>query len=216
MAAPARPLSLPLGLKGPLLDGFETVLTHDALAFVALGRLSALRTDIAVLKAHGEDVERDVKLDLAASRRDQQEAAQHLRSELGERLTQLVAATQQQFRDFDERLGRFAQLTQDQLRHHSELNESAGRTTAERLDRLRVTSEERLEAVRATVEQRLDVLLLHCPAAVELPAQSEHVLRRDATRRFDLGYQVPKLRGHHLAHLPERSGYSLASPPLTV
>jgi DNA recombination protein RmuC len=134
------------------------LVTLVALGVAALGRLSGLRTGIAVLKAHGEDLERDVKLDLAASRRDHLDAAQHLRSDVGERLGQLVNATQQQFRDFDERLARFAQLTQDQLRHQSELNESSGRTTAERLDRLRMASEERLEAVRATVEQRLDAL----------------------------------------------------------
>jgi DNA recombination protein RmuC len=99
------------------------------LAVAALAKLAALRTDLAVLKAQGEDLERDMKVDLAAGRREHGEAARELRGEVGQRLGEVVVSTQQQFRSFDERL-----------------------------DRLRASSEERLEAVRTTVEQRLDVL----------------------------------------------------------
>jgi DNA recombination protein RmuC len=120
------------------------------LVAIALGRLRALAsasqqagglaTDLAVLKAQGQDLERDVKLDLASLRSDQTEAAKSLRGEVGERLNQFTGTTHQQLAA--------ATLTQsEQLR-----------AFAERLAQLTHTSEQRLEVIRATLEQRLDTL----------------------------------------------------------
>jgi DNA recombination protein RmuC len=134
------------------------------LVLVALGRLrsltssaeqaGALATDLAVLKAQGQDFERN----LTALRNDHSEAAKSLRSEVGDRLHQFTDSTQLQFRDFDARLGRFTQLTQDQLKQTADANAVMGRTTADRLDQLREANDQRLESVRRTLEQRLDVL----------------------------------------------------------
>lgn len=108
---------------------------------------TTVATELAVVKSLASDLERGIKLELAESRRDHAEAAQALRGEVGERLSQLTGATQQQFRDFDERVARFAQVTYDQLSRQSEASAAMDRTTADRL-----------EAVRRTLEQRLDVL----------------------------------------------------------
>lgn len=138
------------------------------LLIAALGRLralasstqslGALATDVAILKAQGQDLERDLKLDLAALRSDGNASAQSLRGELGGQLHRFTESTQQQFRDLDTRIGRFTQLTQDQLTHAAEGNVAMGRTTADRLDQLRLANDQRLEAVRLTLERRLDLL----------------------------------------------------------
>jgi DNA recombination protein RmuC len=117
---------------------------------VALGRLralvsaaqqaGALATDLAVLKAQGQDLERDVKLDLASLRSDQTEAAKSLRGEVGDRLNHFTGTTHQQ-------LTAATGAQSEQLR-----------AFAERLAQLTQSSEQRLEAIRATLEQRLDTL----------------------------------------------------------
>ena len=121
-----------------------------ALVAVVLGRLralvssaqqsGALATDLAVLKAQGQDLERDVKLDLASLRTDQAEAAKSLRGEVGERLNQFTGTTHQQ-------------LAAATVGQHEQL-----RAFGERLAQLTQSSEQRLEAIRATLEQRLDAL----------------------------------------------------------
>jgi DNA recombination protein RmuC len=132
------------------LAGAALLVILVVLVAVALGRLrvlalsaqqaSALATDLAVLKAQGQDLERDLKLDLASTRRDHAETAQSLRSEVGERLNQFTGTTQQQL----------AGATMAQNEHL--------RAFAERLAQLTQSSEQRLEAIRATLEQRLDTL----------------------------------------------------------
>src|SRR5512139_2150025 len=120
--------------------------------------LEALRTEIAVLKAQGQDLERDLKQDLAENRREHLEVAKGLRGEVGERIGQFTGATAGQLQDFGTRLADFTRLTQEQLRALDESQKQGARTTVAELGRLREASEARLEAVRQTLEQRLDAL----------------------------------------------------------
>ena len=71
-------------------------------------RVDELRRDLAVVRAQGEDLERDLKQDmqgaraelrqdLAIARTEQGQAAQTLRGEVGDRLAQFTTTTQQQF-----------------------------------------------------------------------------------------------------------------------
>jgi DNA recombination protein RmuC len=120
--------------------------------------LEALRTELAVLKAQGQDLERDLKLDLAENRREHLEVAKGLRGEVGERIGQFTGATAGQLQEFGTRLTEFTRLTQEQLRNADEAQKQGARTTVAELDRLREASEARLESVRQTIEQRLDAL----------------------------------------------------------
>src|SRR5512143_3872567 len=83
-------------------------------------------THFEMLKAQGIDVERDLKQDLAIARNEHANAAQTLRIEVGERLTQFTQLTQQQFhahtsvqaeqmKAFGERLAQLQQAVQAQL-----------------------------------------------------------------------------------------------------
>lgn len=133
---------------------------------VALGRLRALGdstraagaivTELAVLKAQGQDTERDLKSTLASLRGEQSEASRSLRGEVAQGLHRFTDATQGELREFDARLSRFTQLTHDQLKQ-----------ATDRLDLLRQDNDRRLEAVRSTLEQRLDVLRTENTAQLE-------------------------------------------------
>src|SRR5512145_22268 len=118
--------------------------------------LDALRTEVAVLKAQGQDLERDLKQDLAENRRENLEVAKGLRTEVGERIGQFTGTTSGQLQDFGIRLADFTRLTQEQLHNAGEAQQQGARTTVAELGKLRETSETRLEAVRQTLEQRLD------------------------------------------------------------
>ncbi|MEO5702269.1 MAG: DNA recombination protein RmuC [Casimicrobiaceae bacterium] len=60
--------------------------------------LRDLATRLELLKGQGIDLERDLRQDLAIQRNEQANAAQMLRTDVGERLTQLTHATQEQLR----------------------------------------------------------------------------------------------------------------------
>jgi DNA recombination protein RmuC len=134
--------------------------------WIALGRLRAIASatrsagdqaatfvrDLAIMASRLEHAERDLKLALADARRDQDEGAQALRREVGERLVQFTGTTQQQLRDFAEGLG--------QLRSTSEQRLAAVRETVEqRLDLLRSDNAQKLEQMRATVDEKLQSTL---------------------------------------------------------
>jgi len=141
-------LAIALGRLGAIANGrAETVAALDA-----------LRTEVAVLKAQGQDLERDLKQDLGENRREHLEVAKGLRTEVGERIGQFTGTTSGQLQDFGIRLADFTRLTQEQLRNADEAQKLGARTTVVELGRLREASETRLEAVRQTLEQRLDLL----------------------------------------------------------
>src|SRR5687768_17212821 len=128
------------------------------LAGVALARLRSLAasvhqagtlaTDIAVLRAQGQDFERDLRQDLALTRNDHAAVAQSLRSEIGERLSQFTGTTQQQ-------LGTATSSQQEQLRGFAERLEVFRTTLEQRLDTLRNENARKLEEMRATVDEKL-------------------------------------------------------------
>jgi len=124
------------------------------LSAVALFRLSAiaqargaatreaedLRIKLAVLAEKIGDFERDLKLDLARVRGEQDNAAATARTELSATLAQHGQTTQQQ-------LTGMAGTQNERLQQFSD-----------RLTQLTTTNEQRLEAVRVAIEQRLDLL----------------------------------------------------------
>ena len=132
------------------------------LAGVALARLRSLAasvhqagtlaTDIAVLRAQGQDFERDLRQDLALTRNDHAAVAQSLRSEIGERLSQFTGTTQQQ-------LGTATSSQQEQLRGFAERLEVLRATLEQRLDTLRNENARKLEEMRATVDEKLQQTL---------------------------------------------------------
>src|SRR5688572_13105593 len=130
------------------------------LVIVALARLRAIATsqatfvtaDLAVLKAQGQDLERDLKLDLASTRRDHADAAQRLRGEVGERLSQFTGTTQQQ-------LAGATSSQNEQLRAFSERLEAIRTTLEQRLDTLRNDNARKLDEMRATVDEKLQQTL---------------------------------------------------------
>jgi len=152
-------------------------------------RVEALGRDLAVVRAQGEDLERDLKQDmqgaraelrqdLAIARAEQTQAAQTLRGEVGDRLTQFTGTTQQQFAAlnkgqgdaltaFGDRLAQFTQSTQQALRDASELQAGQAKTAADRLQALTQANDQKLESIRAGVEQRLDTLRTENSAKLE-------------------------------------------------
>ena len=132
------------------------------LVAIALGRLraisaaqqqaAALATDLAVLRAQGQDLERDLRQDLALSRHDHAATAQSLRSEIGERLAQFTGTTQQQ-------LGSATSAQHEQLRMFAERLEAIRTTLEQRLDSLRNENARKLEEMRATVDEKLQQTL---------------------------------------------------------
>jgi len=151
--------------------------------------LAALAKDLAVVRAQGEDLERDLKQDmqgaraelrqdLAIARAEQAQAAQTLRGEVGDRLTQFTGTTQQQFatltngqgealKAFGDRLGQFTQATQAALAAASAQQAEQSKTTADRLAELTQRNDQKLEAIRINVEQRLDTLRTENAAKLE-------------------------------------------------
>jgi len=141
--------------------------------------VAALATRLEVLKSQGQDLERDLKSDLANARRDQAEGAKALREEVGTRVTAFTSATHQQFealgntqRDalgaFGSRLGDFSLATQKTIGDASELQAAQARTTVERLATLTKTNDDKLEAIRVNVEQRLDAMRTENAEKLEL------------------------------------------------
>ena len=152
-------------------------------------RVEELRRDLAVVRAQGEDLERDLKQDmqgaraelrqdLAIARTEQSQAAQTLRGEVGDRLAQFTTTTQQQFEAltrgqgealhaFGERLAQFTQATQAALAAASTQQSEQAKATADRLAELAQRNDQRLEAIRASVEQRLDTLRTENAAKLE-------------------------------------------------
>lgn len=131
--------------------------------------LRAMATQLVVLKEQGVDLERDLKQDLAIGRSEQANAAQTLRAEVGERVTQFTRVTQQQFaahtqaqsgelKAFGERLAQLQQTMQQQLLAAASGQAEQATLSGERLAQLTLVSEQRLEAIRLTLEQRLDTL----------------------------------------------------------
>lgn len=143
-------------------------------------RMESLSRELAVVRAQGEDLERDLKLDmqgaraelrqdLAIARDEHGKASQTLRGEVGERLMQFAGTVEQQFGGltrgqgesftaFGARLQDFAKSTQEALRAAADQQAIQARTTAERLADLAQRSDQKLEAIRLNVEQRLDTL----------------------------------------------------------
>ena len=118
----------------------------------AIQQSGSLATDLAVLRAHGQDFERDLRQDLALTRNDHAAVAQSLRSEIGERLAQFTGTTQQQ-------LGSATSSQQEQLRGFSERLEAIRSTLEQRLDTLRNENARKLEEMRATVDEKLQQTL---------------------------------------------------------
>ena len=94
------------------------------------GRLEGLGKDLAVVRAQGVDLERDLKQDLAIARGEQAEAAQRLRGE--------VSALAQR---------------NDQKLETIRLN------VEQRLDRLREENAQKLDQMRSTVDEKLQATL---------------------------------------------------------
>ncbi len=152
-------------------------------------RLEALARELAIVRAQGEDLERDLKLDmqgarkelrqdLAIAREEHGKASQTLRGEVGERLAQFSGSMQQQFGGltrgqresftaFGERLNEFRASTQEALRAAADQQGAQARTTAERLAELAQRNDQKLEAIRASVEQRLETLRTENAAKLE-------------------------------------------------
>ena len=157
-------------MPDPVLYAFAAGgLVLVVLVVVALAKLQSLHGALAVVRAQNEDLERDLKLDLASGRRDQESMGQSLRSELGEGLHrfgeatrhQLVDATQatnESLRAFAERLEQFAGVMHRELVAARDAQAAHTRDADERFARVAQASEQRLAAMRATLEQRLDAL----------------------------------------------------------
>ena len=94
------------------------------------GRLEGLGKDLAVVRAQGVDLERDLKQDLAIARGEQTEAAQGLRREVSE----------------------LAQRNDQKL-------ETIRLNVEQRLDRLREENAQKLDQMRSTVDEKLQATL---------------------------------------------------------
>jgi len=109
------------------------------------GRLDAFAKSTA-------EHERDIRADLAAARREQVDSAVQLRRELGDRLTQFQAGTQQALSD--------AQAAQrNELVQFGEQLGKLTLTVEQRLDGLRNENAQKLEQMRATVDEKLQATL---------------------------------------------------------
>ncbi|HVE51041.1 MAG TPA: DNA recombination protein RmuC [Casimicrobiaceae bacterium] len=124
----------------------------------ALGRLATLRTDLAVLRAHNEDLERDLKQDLASGRRDVGEGMHRFTDATRHQLVDATRATNDSLHVFAAQLKEVAQLMQSELRTARESQVAQAQAADERLANVGRTSEQRLVELRTTLEQRLDLL----------------------------------------------------------
>jgi DNA recombination protein RmuC len=113
-------------------------------ALLALSRLGGMRSDIAVLRAQGQDLERDMKLDLATGRRDAGEGMHRLTDVTRAELAEVKQSTHEALRAFGERLDQLGRLLHGSL-------ESSRAAQAEQTR----AAEARLEAMRGTLDQSL-------------------------------------------------------------
>jgi hypothetical protein len=99
-------MDTPLLVAAVLLSGVSAALALFVLLRHSAGAradervhesLHGLSTRLEVLKAQGVDLERDLRQDLAIQRNEQANAAQMLRTEVGEQTTRFTHTTQQQF-----------------------------------------------------------------------------------------------------------------------
>jgi DNA recombination protein RmuC len=163
-----------------------------ALVVIALGRLAALAgerdalqrdvaslaKELAVVRAQGEDLERDLKQDMQAARAEQRQDLALARSATGERLTEFTGTTQRQFESlargqgealkaFGERLADFAASTQRSLAGATEQQATHAKSLTDRLAELTLRNDQKLEAIRGNVEQRLDTMRTENAAKLE-------------------------------------------------
>ncbi len=171
-------MDTPLLVAAVLLSGVSAVLALFVLLRHSAGAradervhesLHALTTRLEVLKAQGVDLERDLRQDLAIQRNEQANAAQMLRTEVGEQTTRFTHTTQQQFaahtqaqseqlKAFAERLAQLQQTMLQQLSAAANAQASQAKFAVEGMTQLRQSSDQRLEAIRVALEQRLDAL----------------------------------------------------------
>ena len=151
-----------------------------AAAFIRLGaraseagqmreELRRVATLLELLRTQGADVERDLRQDLAINRNEQANAAQSLRTDLGERVGHFQQSVHEQLRTstssqaaelkaFAERLAQLQHALQAQLGAAASAQAEQLKAFGGRLAELTQLTEQRLTAVRLTLEQRLDVL----------------------------------------------------------
>jgi len=122
-----------------------------------------LRTALEVLKAQGQDLERDLRQDLAIARNEQAGGAKTLRDEVGDRLARFTQETRSQLADATSAQLKQAQLADGRIAELTKVSEAkleAVRTSVEqRLDALRVENARKLDEMRATVDEKLQATL---------------------------------------------------------
>jgi DNA recombination protein RmuC len=137
-----------------------------AVMVMALARLASLRTELAVVRAQGEDLERDLRQDLANGRRDHSDGAQALRGEVGERLHRFTEATQrelaaatrmasEQSRVFAGQLTTFAGVIDQRLAAAATAQAEQASLTGERLAQLTHATQQQLVAATQAQSEEL-------------------------------------------------------------
>jgi DNA recombination protein RmuC len=167
-----------------------------------------LRTALEVLKAQGQDLERDLKQDLAIARGEQQSGAQTLRTEVGERLAQFTQATQaqsaalaqaqsEQLRAFAERLAQFTHAMQQQLLAAANAQADQARLQGDAMAELTRALREQLAAASTAQSEQARVTgerIAQLSQASELKLEA---VRSTVEQRLDL------LRGENAKKLDE-------------
>ena len=165
-------------------------------AVVALVRLFAMATEVAVLKAQGQDLERDLKQDLAIARGEQGVAAQTLRTEVGERLTQFTQTTQQQvaaltaaqgaeLKAFGERLSQFTAATQQQLSASTQTQSDQLKSFGERFGQFTQTTQQALTGGAAAQAEQARVTAERIGELAKSNEQRLEAVRTTVEQRLD-------------------------------
>ena len=165
-------------------------------AVVALFRLGGMATELAVLKAQGQDLERDLKQDLAIARGEQGAAAQTLRAEVGERVTQFTQITQQQFvaltaaqsaelKAFGERLAQFTLATQQQLSGSTQAQSDQLKAFGERFAQFTQTTQQALGTGAAAQAEQAKVTAERIGDLAKSNEQRLEAVRATVEQRLD-------------------------------
>ena len=156
----------------------------------------SMATELAVLKAQGQDLERDLRQDLAIARGEQGAAAQTLRAEVGERVTQFTQITQQQFvaltaaqsaelKAFGERLAQFTVATQQQLSGSTQAQSDQLKAFGERFAQFTQTTQQALGTGAAAQAEQAKVTAERIGELAKSNEQRLEAVRATVEQRLD-------------------------------
>lgn len=159
--------------------------------------LRAIATRLEVIKEQGVDTERDLKQDLAIARNEQANAAQTLRSEVGDRVTQFAHVMQdqlrmtgdaqaQQLRAFGDRFAQLQKAMHDQLVTVAQAQNDQAKLLADAVNALQQHVRHQLNGAAALQGDQLKAFGERLSQLTQVNEQRFDALRHTLEQRLDV------------------------------